>query len=346
MFTVADRDGEIGAREGTPEAGATSDAGAGTPAVTEAAGTAEATTAAGTAEPAGTTAAGTETAGEAESDMLLVRGTELIGSEIVDMNGDTVGMVEEVLVDETGAIQYIVFDASTFMTGTGETGTGTGAQTPEAGATSEAGATTETGATAEATTAAGTPEAVGTVSEGTQVVDEAIEGTGALADEDTILVFNGTASDLETQAIMLTDELLSADGVAFMPTGTDQPADVMQLEGLLRVSRITETVVMNAQDEELGEVSEWIVDLQQGMVQYGVVDFGGFLGLAENNVAVPWEQFTVNAGAEADASLMLDVTEDTLQNAPQLNMGEWEAWPNPIPTDWETETRTFWETAS
>jgi hypothetical protein len=63
---------------------------------------------------------------------------------------------------------------------------------------------------------------------------------------------------------------------------------------------------------------------------------------------VPWEQFTVNAqaGATADANLMLDVNEETLQNAPQLDMSSWQSWPNQIPMDWETETSTFWETAS
>jgi sporulation protein YlmC with PRC-barrel domain len=153
---------------------------------------------------------------------------------------------------------------------------------------------------------------------------------------------------LQTQGIMVSQEFMDAEGVAVTTTGTDAGADMAQLEGLLRVSQLTDFQVMNAQDEELGQVEEWIVDLQQGMIQYGVIDFGGFLGIAENTVAVPWDQFTVNAqgATAADTSLMLDVDQATLENAPQLDMSNWQSWPNPIPTEWETETRTFWETAS
>jgi sporulation protein YlmC with PRC-barrel domain len=296
--------------------------------------------------------------------MVLARASDLLGSEIVTTNGDTVGTVDEVLVDDTGAIQYVVFNAADFVEGAG---TGTGAEpvgtTEPAGTAEPIGTldnstqvvgTLEVTPGAEGTAGAGTVAAptsegiaTSTVGDATQIADEGTEGMG-LADENTVLVFNGTADDIETQAVMLTDTMLDEEGVSFVTTGTDMPADMAQLEGLLRVSRLTDFEVMNAQDETLGQVEDWIVDLRQGMVQFGVVDFGGFLGIAENTVAVPWEQFTVSAeaGAAADANLMLDVNQDTLENAPQLNMSEWQSWPNPIPMDWETETRTFWETAS
>jgi sporulation protein YlmC with PRC-barrel domain len=312
-------------------------------------GTTTGTQEAGTPEAEGTAATGTET-----DEMVLVRASELIGSQIVDMNNETVGTVEDVLVDEAGMIQYVVFDANAFLQGTGGTdgtgGTGTDS-TPEPAGTNDQ--STEVVGTVEVTTPdatlaagtqeAGTPEAEGTTTTGTDT-----EGQGVLADEDTVLVFNGDAEMLQSQGIMISQEMLDAEGATFATTGTDTSADMAQLEGLLRVSQLTNFNVMNAQDEELGQVEEWIVDLEQGMIQYGVVDFGGFLGIAENTVAVPWEQFTVNAttATAADASLTLDVDQETLENAPQLDMSNWQSWPNPIPTEWETETRTFWETAS
>jgi sporulation protein YlmC with PRC-barrel domain len=311
-------------------------------------------TAAGTPEAEGTAATGTET----ETDeMVLVRASELIGSQIVDMNNEDVGTVEEVLVDEAGMIQYVVFDANAFL-GTGGTGGTDGSggtstdSTPEPAGTNDQ--STEVVGTVEVTTPdatlaagtqeVGTPEAEGTTTTGT---DTEVQG-GVLADEDTVLVFNGDAEMLQSQGIMISEEMLDAEGVTFAATGTDTSADMAQLEGLLRVSQLTNFNVMNAQDEELGQVEEWIVDLEQGIIQYGVVDFGGFLGIAENTVAVPFEQFTVNTtgATAADASLTLDVDQETLENAPQLDMSSWESWPNPIPTEWQTETRTFWETAS
>jgi sporulation protein YlmC with PRC-barrel domain len=342
----------------TPEADTgTQEAGAGTqPAGTQEAGTG--TQAAGDAtQPA---VAGTQIAGQGAEDRTLVRASDILDSEVVDMNGAMVGTVTDVLVDETGVIQHVVLEAGDFLAGTGDTGTSddTGAGTPAAGTAAPVGtldqstqvvgtieAVTPEGTAGAGTQAAGTPDAVSTSTVGSGT---ALPNTGVMADENTVLVFNGTADDLQSQGVMVPEMALGGDSVMIDATGADMPADMTTLDGLMRVSGLTDFNVMNAQDEELGQVEEWIVDVQQGMLEYGVVDFGGFLGIAENSVAVPWEQFNVSAlsGATADASLALDVNEDTLENAPQLNMSDWPSWPQAIPMDWETETRTFWETAS
>lgn len=334
LFTVASVTGNVG-----------TDMGTGTQAAgTQPAGTQEAGT--GT-QPATT---GTQTAGGMETDTtaMLVRASELLGSQVVDMNGDTVGDVTDVLVNETGVIQYVIVDANDFLQGagtggTGGTGTGTGTQV--AGTPAPVGTldnSTQVVGTIEpvGTAAAGTPEAIATstVGEGT-----AMPGTAVVADEDTVLIFNGTADDIRSQGIMLPQALVDDDGVTFDLTGGDIAADLSQLDGLMRVSNLTDDQVVNANDDDLGQVEDWIVDLRQGMLEFGVVDFGGFLGIAENTVAVPWDQFTISA--QGDNNLMLDVTEDTLRNAPQLDMSDWQPWPNPLPNEWVTETQTFWQTA-
>src|SRR5690606_36005060 len=78
-------------------------------------GTGAATPAAGTEQPAGTQPAttGTQPAGiETDQNRLLVRASELLGSDIVSSNGEMVGTVSEVLVDPAGEVQYVVFDAN------------------------------------------------------------------------------------------------------------------------------------------------------------------------------------------------------------------------------------------
>jgi sporulation protein YlmC with PRC-barrel domain len=351
MFTVASVTGNTGTGTGDTGTGGT-----GTGTGTQAAGTQPAgTQAAGTGTQPATT--GTQTTGDMnDNNAMLVRASELVGSQVVDMNGDTVGDVMDVLVNETGVIQYVIVDANDFLqaNGTGGTGTdgtgtggtgGTGTGTQVAGTPAPVGTldnSTQVVGTIEpaGTAAAGTPEAIATstVGEGT-----AMPGTAVVADEDTVLIFDGTAADIRDQGIMLPQALMDDDGVTFDLTGGDIAANLSQLDGLLRVSNLTDDQVVNANDDDLGQVEDWIVDLRQGMLQFGVVDFGGFLGIAENTVAVPWDQFTINASG--DNNLMLDVTEDTLRNAPQLDMSDWQPWPNPLPSEWVTETQTFWETA-
>ena len=105
-----------------------------------------------------------------------------------------------------------------------------------------------------------------------------------------------------------------------------------------------------AADEDLGEVEDLVVDIEQGAVTYGVVDFGGFLGIAEQTTAVPWDMFVIQQDADS-ANFVLEVTEDTLQNAPTIDIGAWPNWTERIDgnsdwnPDWDVETRSFWETA-
>jgi hypothetical protein len=80
-------------------------------------------------EPAGTAEATTAPSGEMAPSVLL--STELIGSQIVDADLEPIGDVMELLVDEAGMVQYVVFDATNFLEGTDDTGTGTQA-TPAA----------------------------------------------------------------------------------------------------------------------------------------------------------------------------------------------------------------------
>ena len=99
------------------------------------------------------------------------------------------------------------------------------------------------------------------------------------------------------------------------------------------------------------ELEELIVDVPQGKVAYGVVDFGGFLGLGEQSTAVPWDMFAVQTTGDTP-NLMLDVTADSLENAPTIDLGAWPSWPERVEgqdgwtTDWDAQIRTFWSGAA
>src|SRR5690606_9607511 len=83
---------------------------------------------------AATAQATTQPSGEEQPSVLL--STELVGSQIVDMEGNEVGDVMEILVDQTGALQYLIFDATDYLMAGGvndNDNAGTvGTQAPEA----------------------------------------------------------------------------------------------------------------------------------------------------------------------------------------------------------------------
>ena len=59
--------------------------------------------------------------------------------------------------------------------------------------------------------------------------------------------------------------------------------------GLWRVSKLSGIDVYNAQNEKIGDINEVLMD-QQGKAQAVVIGVGGFLGMGEHDVAIPFDQ--------------------------------------------------------
>jgi hypothetical protein len=104
----------------------------------------------------------------------------------------------------------------------------------------------------------------------------------------------------------------------------------------LQVGEFEDFNLFNMQDEDLGEVEDLIIDVSEGQVSYAVVDFGGFLGIAENSVALPWERLTLEEETE---TFRLDVDAPTLESAPVFDFNAWEY---PLEENWDTEYQTYW----
>ncbi|RJR44292.1 MAG: PRC-barrel domain containing protein [Desulfobacteraceae bacterium] len=76
--------------------------------------------------------------------------------------------------------------------------------------------------------------------------------------------------------------------------------------------------VKNSQGEDLGEVKDFVLD-ENGEVSLVIVSHGGFLGMGDKDVAVPFSAFTFN---ESEDHAVLDVTNDQLASAPQIGENE------------------------
>jgi sporulation protein YlmC with PRC-barrel domain len=76
--------------------------------------------------------------------------------------------------------------------------------------------------------------------------------------------------------------------------------------------------VYNANNESIGSINDLIFEDQGGVVA-AVIGVGGFLGIAEKDVAVPIEKVTMNRDAANNNEVRLTTTEtaDTLKGAPE-----------------------------
>ncbi|MEM1055392.1 MAG: PRC-barrel domain-containing protein [Bacteroidota bacterium] len=88
----------------------------------------------------------------------------------------------------------------------------------------------------------------------------------------------------------------------------------------LSTSTLTGTDVRNLQGETLGDIKDFVLDIESGRVQYAVLDFGGFLGIGNKYFAVPLEAFRADTQNEY---LILDVDKTVLNDAPGFPQDNW-----------------------
>ncbi|GAL87053.1 hypothetical protein MYP_4283 [Sporocytophaga myxococcoides] len=70
--------------------------------------------------------------------------------------------------------------------------------------------------------------------------------------------------------------------------------------------------VKNPEGEDLGEIKEWVMDTGKGKVEYGILSFGGFMGIGNKNFAIPYEALVKG---NDNNHFVLNVDKETLVNA-------------------------------
>ncbi|MFC7610939.1 PRC-barrel domain-containing protein [Teichococcus aestuarii] len=91
---------------------------------------------------------------------------------------------------------------------------------------------------------------------------------------------------------------------------------VTEMRRNFRADTITGTDVRNPQDESLGSVEDVVLNPGTGEIGYVILSRGGFLGLGEDYVAVPWAR--LRATPQMD-SFVLPMSEAQLEKAPSVD---------------------------
>jgi sporulation protein YlmC with PRC-barrel domain len=87
-----------------------------------------------------------------------------------------------------------------------------------------------------------------------------------------------------------------------------------------KASKLIGMKVKNKQDEELGKISDLVVDFQSGKIAYAVLTSGSTLGFGGKMVAVPIQAFTLLPGEKA---LIVDLKKQQLSQAPGFTDQNW-----------------------
>jgi len=96
--------------------------------------------------------------------------------------------------------------------------------------------------------------------------------------------------------------------------------------------------VVNAAEEDLGDIKEIMLDMQTGQVAYAVLAFGGFLGVGEKLFAVPWQALHLDT---VNKRFVLNIDKDRLKTAPGFDK---DAWPDMSDLSWASGIHSFYGT--
>lgn len=97
--------------------------------------------------------------------------------------------------------------------------------------------------------------------------------------------------------------------------------------------------VRNTAGEDLGKLEEIMIDVPSGRIAYGVLSFGGFLGMGNKLFALPWDALTLD---EANHEFVLNVDKQTLENAPGFDKDN---WPDMADASWGSQISGYWSGA-
>lgn len=87
-----------------------------------------------------------------------------------------------------------------------------------------------------------------------------------------------------------------------------------------KATKVVGLTIKNNQDETVGKVDDLTVDLAAGRIVNVVVSAGGFLGVGDDLNFIPPASFRYNGERNG---LVLDVTKDSLTQAPRFKKTEW-----------------------
>jgi len=82
---------------------------------------------------------------------------------------------------------------------------------------------------------------------------------------------------------------------------------------LIGSDKVEGTAVFGGDGRKIGSIERVMIDKVSGKVSYAVLSFGGFLGMGQKHLPIPWARLTYDRTLGA---YQLDLSEEELKRAP------------------------------
>jgi hypothetical protein len=101
--------------------------------------------------------------------------------------------------------------------------------------------------------------------------------------------------------------------MAGFDTITTPNTGVQVAHSLIASDRVEGTAVRRSNGDKVGTIERLLIEKTSGKVVYAVMSFGGFLGMGEDHLTLPWSVLTYNTALDA---YELNLGEEELRGAP------------------------------
>ncbi|MEX3931546.1 PRC-barrel domain-containing protein [Paraburkholderia phymatum] len=78
--------------------------------------------------------------------------------------------------------------------------------------------------------------------------------------------------------------------------------------------------VLSADGNDIGKIRDIMLDVRSGRIAYAVLSSGGFLGIGDKLLAIPWSALTLDADRKC---FLLDMPTESVKNAPGFDKDHW-----------------------
>jgi sporulation protein YlmC with PRC-barrel domain len=95
--------------------------------------------------------------------------------------------------------------------------------------------------------------------------------------------------------------------------------EYVETSSLIASDMVEGTSVFNKDGEKMGKILNFMVNKHSGQVEYAVMSFGGFLGMAEDHYPIPWKRLKY---VVARHGFVVDITKEKLAKAPKHDRGD------------------------
>jgi sporulation protein YlmC with PRC-barrel domain len=126
----------------------------------------------------------------------------------------------------------------------------------------------------------------------------------------------------------------TSDGARIV--GRDRTAATGPGPDVMAASTLDSDRVLSSDGEEVGKVKDIMLDVESGRIAYMVMSSGGFLGIGDKLLAVPWNALTLDADRKC---FVVGLSSERVKNAPGFDKGH---WPSMADRTWASSVHQYY----